>query len=108
MKKKNIKKSYTNNRENNYKNEVLSEYEHFRDYDDFWSNKSSTSYSCKSGFTATRKLRSLSRERDKIKMMNNLKNYEKNKIDKIEDKLINIVNKFHKENSINSKKNSKT
>ena len=41
-------------------------------------------------------------------MMNNLKNYEKNKIDKIEDKLINIVNKFHKENSINSKKNSKT
>lgn len=108
MKKKNIKKSYTNNKENNYKNEVLSEYEHFRDYDDFWSNKSSTSYSCKSGFTATRKLRSLSRERDKIKMMNNLKNYEKNKIDKIEDKLINIVNKFHKENSINSKKNSKT
>ena len=108
MKKKNIKKSYTNNKENNYKNEVLSEYEHFRDYDDFWSNKSSTSYSCKSGFTATRKLRSLSRERDKIKMMNNLKNYEKNKIDKIEDKLINIVNKFHKENSINSKKNGKT
>ena len=41
-------------------------------------------------------------------MMNNLKNYEKNKIDKIEDKLINIVNKFHKENNINRKKNSKT
>ena len=34
-------------------------------------------------------------------MMNNLKNSEKNKIDKIEDKLINIVNKFHKDNSLN-------
>ena len=44
-------------------------------------------------------------------MMNNLKNYEKSKIDKIEDKLINIVNKFHQENSINNinmKKKSKT
>ena len=34
-------------------------------------------------------------------MLNNLKNPGNNKIDKIEDKLINIVNKFHKENSIN-------
>ena len=111
MKKNNIKKNCTNNKENNYKNEVLNEYEHFCDYNDIWSNKSLTSYCCKSGFTATRKLRSLSKERDKTKMMNNLKNYQKSKIDKIEDKLINIVNKFHQENSINNinrKKKSKT
>ena len=49
-----------------------------------------------------RKLRSLSRERDKFKMMNNLKNFDKNKMDKIEDKLMNIVNKFHKDNVINN------
>ena len=49
-----------------------------------------------------RKLRSLSRERDKFKMMNNLKNFDKNKMDKIEDKLMNIVNKFHKDNFINN------
>ena len=70
--------------------------------EDFCSNKSSNSYSCKSGLTATRKLRSLSRERDKFKMMNNLKNYDKDKIDKIEDKLTNIVNKFHNDNITNS------
>ena len=103
--KKNLKKnSYLNNGKNfidNNEKETRSEYEHFLDREDYWSNKSSTSYSCKSGFTVTRKLRSLNRERDKIKMMNNLKNSEKNNIDKIEDKLINIVNKFHKDNSLN-------
>ena len=91
----------------NEKKDAQSEYEHFRDIDDFLSSKSLTSYSCKSGFTASRKLRSLSRERDKIKMLNNLKNND-NKIDKIEDKLIKIVNKFHKDNSINNlNKNNK-
>ena len=103
--KKNLKKNnYLNNGKNildNNEKEARSEYEHFLDREDYWSNKSSTSYSCKSGFTVTRKLRSLNRERDKIKMMNNLKNLEKNNIDKIEDKLINIVNKFHKDNSLN-------
>ena len=103
--KKNLKKnSYLNNGKNfidNNEKETRSEYEHFLDREDYWSNKSSTSYSCRSGFTVTRKLRSLNRERDKIKMMNNLKNSEKNNIDKIEDKLINIVNKFHKDNSLN-------
>ena len=103
--KKNLKKNnYLNNGKNfldNNEKEARSEYEHFLDREDYWSNKSSTSYSCKSGFTVTRKLRSLNRERDKIKMMNNLKNTEKNNIDKIEDKLINIVNKFHKDNSLN-------
>ena len=103
--KKNLKKNnYLNNGKNfidNNEKETRSEYEHFLDREDYWSNKSSTSYSCKSGFTVTRKLRSLNRERDKIKMMNNLKNLEKNNIDKIEDKLINIVNKFHKDNSLN-------
>ena len=103
--KKNLKKnSYLNNGKNfidNNEKETRSEYEHFLDREDYWSNKSSTSYSCRSGFTVTRKLRSLNRERDKMKMMNNLKNSEKNNIDKIEDKLINIVNKFHKDNSLN-------
>ena len=102
MKKNNINKSCKVISENNDSKEVQSEYEHFRDIDDFWSNKSSTSYSCKSGFTVMRKLRSLSRERDKFKMMNNLKNFDKNKMDKIEDKLMNIVNKFHKDNVINN------
>ena len=106
--KKNLKKNnFSQNHKfgsetNDNSKEVQSEYEHFRDMDDFISNKSSTSFSCKSGFTVTRKLRSLSRERDKFKMMNNLKNFDKNKIDKIEDKLMNIVNKFHKDNSINN------
>ena len=103
--KKNLKKNnYLNKGKNfldNNEKEARSEYEHFLDREDYWSNKSSTSYSCRSGFTVTRKLRSLNRERDKIKMMNNLKNSEKNNIDKIEDKLINIVNKFHKDNSLN-------
>ena len=102
LKKNNINKSCKVISENNDSKEVQSEYEHFRDIDDFWSNKSSTSYSCKSGFTVMRKLRSLSRERDKFKMMNNLKNFDKNKMDKIEDKLMNIVNKFHKDNVINN------
>ena len=100
LKKNNYFQNYKNYLENNDK-EARSEYEHFFDREDYLSNKSSTSYSCKSGFTVTRKLRSLNRERDKIKMMNNLKNSEKNNIDKIEDKLINIVNKFHKDNSMN-------
>lgn len=101
--KKNLKKNNINLNYNNINNkeriEAQSEYEHFVDLDDFWSNKSSTSYSCKSGFTASRKIRSLSKERDKIKMLNHLKQSENNKIDKIEDKLINIVNKFHIYNS---------
>jgi len=102
LKKNNVNQNYKNLLESIEKKEVQSEYEHFRDMEDFCSNKSSNSYSCKSGFTATRKLRSLSREREKFKMMNNLKNYDKDKIDKIEDKLINIVNKFHNDNSTNN------
>ena len=98
----NIDLDSLNNNSNIYEgNDTQSEYEHFRDMGDFLSSKSLTNYSCKSGFTGSRKLRSLNRERDKIKMMNNLKNSEKNNIDKIEDKLINIVNKFHKDNSLN-------
>ena len=102
LKKNNVNQNYKNLLESMEKKEVQSEYEHFRDIEDFCSNKSSNSYSCKSGLTATRKLRSLSREREKFKMMNNLKNYDKDKIDKIEDKLINIVNKFHNDNSTNN------
>ena len=102
LKKNKINQNYKNILESNEKKEVQSEYEHFRDLEDFCSNKSSNSYSCKSGLTATRKLRSLSRERDKFKMMNNLKNYDKNNIDKIEDKLIIIVNKFHNNNITNN------
>ena len=101
LKKNNYYQNYKNVLDTNEIKETQSEYEHFNDKEDFWSNKSSTGYSCKSGFTVARKFRSLNRERDKIKMLNNLKNPGNNKIDKIEDKLINIVNKFHKENSIN-------
>ena len=103
--KKNIKKNknYQNNiLEQKEKLEAQSEYGHILDLDDFWSNKSSTSFSCKSGFTASRKIRSLSRERDKFKMLNNLKNWENNKIAKIEDKLKNIVNKFHNDSNNNT------
>ena len=103
--KKNIKKNknYQNNiLEQKEKLEAQSEYGHILDLDDFWSNKSSTSFSCKSGFTASRKIRSLNRERDKFKMLNNLKNSENNKIDKIEDKLKNIVNKFHNDSNNNT------
>ena len=111
--KKNIKKNknYQNNiLEQKEKLEAQSEYGHILDLDDFWSNKSSTSFSCKSGFTASRKIRSLSRERDKFKMLNNLKNWENNKIAKIEDKLKNIVNKFHNDsnnNTINERRKKK-
>ena len=101
LKKNNYCQNYKNFLENNDIKETQSEYEHFNDKEDYWSNKSSTGFSCKSGFTVARKFRSLSRERDKIKMLNNLKNCGQNKIDKIEDKLINIVNKFHDENNIN-------
>ena len=103
--KKNIKKNknYQNNiLEQKEKLEAQSEYGHILDLDDFWSNKSSTSFSCKSGFTASRKIRSLNRERDKFKMLNNLKNWENNKIAKIEDKLKNIVNKFHNDSNNNT------
>ena len=105
----NIDLDSLNNNSNIYEgNDTQSEYEHFRDMGDFLSSKSLTNYSCKSGFTGSRKLRSLNRERDKIKMMNNLKNNE-NKIDKIENKLINIVNKFHEDNNsiISTKKKKK-
>lgn len=116
-----IKKNFTeNNKENNNnfhkkkeieneKKEVQSEYEHFRDLDDFWSNRSQTSYSCKSGFTASRKLRSLSRERNKIKLLNNCQKKNEQDIERIGDKLLSIVNNFHNNSSIhNLKKNRKS
>ena len=108
-----------NNKENNYnfhkkkeieneKKEAQSEYEYYRDLDDFWSNRSQTSFSCKSGFTASRKLRSLSRERNKKKLLNNCQKKNEQDIERIGDKLLNIVNNFHnKSNSIQSIKNIK-
>ena len=83
------------------KKETQSEYEHFRDYEDFWSNRSISNYSWKSGFTASRRLRNLNQERDKIKLINNMKNKNGNDMDKIGDKLLNIVNNFHKNYNIN-------
>ena len=83
----------------NEKKQAQSEYEYFRDLEDFWSNRSQTSFSCKSGFTASRKLRSLSRERDKIKMLNKCKN-KNNDMERISDKLLSIVNNFHNNSSI--------
>lgn len=93
----------------NEKKEVQSEYEHFRDFEDFWSNRSQTSFSCKSGFTASRKIRSLSRERDKIKLLNNYQKNNEHDIERIGDKLLNIVNNFHNNSGIyNMKKNRKS
>jgi hypothetical protein len=92
----------------NEKKEAQSEYEYYRDLDDFWSNRSQTSFSCKSGFTASRKLRSLSRERNKKKLLNNCQKKNEQDIERIGDKLLNIVNNFHnKSNSIQSIKNLK-
>jgi len=93
----------------NEKKEAQSEYEHFRDLEDFWSNRSQTSFSCKSGFTASRKLRSLSRERDKIKLLNNCQKKNEQEMEKIGDKLLNIVNNFHNNSGIyDMKKNRKS
>ena len=75
--------------------------------DDFWSNRSLTNFSCKTGYTLSRKLRSLNRERDRIKLMNQSKKDGKD-IDRIGDKLLNIVNNFHNNtNALNLKKNRK-
>ena len=84
------------------KKETQSEYEHFRDSEDFWSNRSISNYSWKSGFTASRRLRNLNQERDKIKLINNMKKKNENDMDKIGDKLLNIVSNFHKNDTLNS------
>ena len=103
----NLLKDYNSN-EINKEKETKSEYNHYGDLDDLWSNKSLSSYySCKSGYTVTRKLRSLSRERDKIKLLNKCKKNESD-IKLIGDKLLNIVNNFHNNNAINLKKNRKS
>lgn len=85
------------------KKETQSEYEYFRDYEDFWSssNRSLSNFSWKSGFTASRRLRNLNQERDKIKIINMEKKNE-NDMDKIGNKLLNIVNNFHKNSPLNS------
>ena len=76
------------------------------DYEDFWSNRSMTN-SCKSGFTASTRLRSLSKERDKIKLINKMRKKNEDDMERIGDKLLNIVNNFHKFNNY-SKKNRKS
>ena len=83
------------------KKETQSEYEHFRDCEDFLSNRSLSNYSWKSGFTASRRLRNLKQERNKIKLIN-IKEKNENDIDKIEDKLLNIVSNFHKNNTLST------
>jgi hypothetical protein len=95
------------NNTNEIDKETKSEYECYRDIDDFWSNRSLTNFSCKTGYTLSRKLRSLNRERDRIKLMNQNKKDGKD-IDRIGDKLLNIVNSFHNNtNALNLKKNRK-
>ena len=89
------------------KKEIKSEYDHFHDLEDFWSNRSQTSFSCKSGFTVSRKLRSLSRERDRIKMLNNCQKKNERDIERLGDKLLNIVKNFHSSNSICDIKNNR-
>jgi len=78
------------------KKETQSEYDHLNDYEDFWSNRSMTANSCKSGFTASTRLRSLSKERDKIKLLNKIRKKNENDMERIGDKLLNIVSNFHK------------
>ena len=95
------------NNTNEIDKETKSEYECYREMDDFWSNRSLTNFSCKTGYTLSRKLRSLNRERDRIKLMNQNKKDGKD-IDRIGDKLLNIVNNFHNNtNALNLKKNRK-
>ena len=84
----------------NEKKQCQSEYECLYDYEDFQSNKSLTNFSCKSGLSANRRLRSLSRERNRIKILNKLKKENENDIEKIGNKLFEIVTNFHK-NDIN-------
>jgi len=92
------------NNTNEIDKETKSEYECYREMDDFWSNRSLTNFSCKTGYTLTRKLRSLNKERDRIKLMNQSKKDGKD-IDRIGDKLLNIVNNFHNNtNALNLKK----
>ena len=83
------------------KKETQSEYELFRDCEDFWSNRSISNYSWKSGFTASRRLRNLNQERDKMKLIN-MKKKNGNEMDKIGDKLLNIVSNFHKNDTLDS------
>ena len=95
------------NNTNEIDKETKSEYECYRDMDDFWSNRSLTNFSCKTGYTLSRKLRSLNKERDRIKLMNQNKKDGKD-IDRIGDKLLNIVNNFHNNTkALNLKKNRK-
>ena len=83
----------------NEKKQCQSEYECLYDYEDFQSNKSLTNFSCKSGLSANRRLRSLSRERNRIKILNKLKKENENDIEKIGNKLFEIVTNFHKNDS---------
>ena len=76
------------------------------DNEDYWSNRSMTN-SCKSGFTASTRLRSLSKERDKIKLINKIRKKNEDDMERIGDKLLNIVNNFHKFNDY-SKTNRKS
>ena len=103
--KNNLFKEFNNTNETDKEKETKSEYELYRDVDDFFSNRSLTNFSCKSGYTMTRKLRSLSKERDKIKLLNKCKDNEKD-LGIIGDKLLNIVNNFHNNSNFVENKNS--
>jgi hypothetical protein len=83
------------------KKETQSVNENFHDCEDFLSNRSLSNYSWKSGFTASRRLRNLNQERNKIKLTN-MKKKNENDIDKIGDKLLNIVRNFHKNDTLNT------
>ena len=54
------------------------------------------------------KLRSLSRERDKIKLLNQCKNKNDKDMERISDKLLNIVNNFHNNSIDDLKKERKS
>lgn len=102
----NVFKEYNNTNEIDKEKDTKSEYEHYRYVEDFLDNRSLTNFSCKSGYTGTRKLRSLSRERDRIKLLNKCKNNEKD-LGLIGDKLLKIVSNFHNNNNVVNFKNNK-
>ena len=83
------KRNYNNISSNtNYK-----DYEGSDEYDDYLYNQSSMNLSIKSAMSGSKKLRRLSRERDKYKLLHSNHN---DFVDSIDKKLSNIVSEFHK------------
>ena len=75
-------------------------------FDDCWSNKSSMNFSVKTGNIISKRFRSLSRERDKYKLLHN-KDAQDDFLSVIDKKLSNLVDEIHNENFESSKTNNR-